>query len=77
MWPSLIAALLVVDNDDHPHPDLALVADQRRTMNPFILALLIAPANPSNFCRNAPAFSECCGELFLDTIGSPDFIQER
>jgi hypothetical protein len=74
---TITITLLLVDNDYHPHAHLALVANQRRAVNPLVLPLLISSTEPPYFCGNSSSVSECRRELLTNSVRAANLVQER
>lgn len=72
-----VIALLVIYHDHHPYSNVAILADQRRTVNPFVLPLLVGFADPTNFGGHASSLGERRGQLLPDSVRASDLVQER
>jgi hypothetical protein len=52
--PSSGMFILIINNDNHPHTNLTIIRQQRRTMNPAMTALVVKPGHPLNTGCDAP-----------------------
>ncbi|KAG9796169.1 hypothetical protein KCU88_g146, partial [Aureobasidium melanogenum] len=59
--PSPIAGFfmaVVINDDHHPHTDLTTGTYERGTVNPLVLALVVAAGDPAYFRRDSSSFSK-------------------
>jgi hypothetical protein len=67
---------LVIDDDDHPDADLAVHADKRRAVDPFIAAFFVVFAYPPYLGCYTSAVRERGGEFFSNTVGAANLVHE-
>ncbi len=56
--------LLIVHDDHHPDSNMPCLTDKRRAVNPLVLALFIAFADPADFGRHPSTLSKSCCQFF-------------
>ena len=80
-WTSIpdipVGRIFIVNDDHHPDADLSLISHEWCAVDPFVLALLVAPADPPNFGGHAPTLGKSGRQFFAHTIGTSDLLHER
>jgi hypothetical protein len=55
----------IIDNDNHPHPNLSITSVERRAMHPATPALAVVPSNPFDASGDTLTLLHRSHELFL------------